>query len=580
MRTGASLSRLLQGTATLVILAATGLLLVPPPVVRLGATAVTCCSILGQPIAPESFSPTLHLQVYRGIPQSHVSSAPSPAIGEFVIPHGERLRVSGDSLQSGPGLSVSAAFDPGVGAVPLPVRFFVQATGGVPPYNFTWHFGDSATYISTLTGNTSHTYTLAGSYLPRLWVNDSGGASVNSSGPITVEAQQLRVGSPFSSPSSVDLGQSGRFSVNVTGGSGVYNYTWYGLPNGCGSINASFLSCTPLQAGSSNLSVLVIDSVNLRVLGNVTQFWTFAPPSIASVRASLTQLDVGQSSTLSIVATSNGSGVAKYAWSGLPTGCPPVNAAVVSCRPSSAGVYDVTASITDSDGVASSTASVKVFVSSMLLAGTLSPPSTSLDLNQSIVLSATPSGGRAPFSFVWTGLPLGCNTINLPTISCKPTRDGVYHPRLLVSDTNIASVETSNASITVAKDPRVDWQLTPSSPIAGARLYLNVTLLNGSAPFTISYRGLPNGCASANATFLTCSPTTAGSYSVIVQVVDHTGMAVNQTIAFDVSPGSHGTGDLTAIWTSPWVLGGVLASAAIMVGLVAAVRRGRMKRGV
>jgi PKD repeat protein len=65
-----------------------------------------------------------------------------------------------------PGLQVSAGVNPRIGAPPLLVTFNATASGGLPPYDYNWSFGNG--HSSDL-GNTTETYSSVGLY--HVWLN-------------------------------------------------------------------------------------------------------------------------------------------------------------------------------------------------------------------------------------------------------------------------------------------------------------------------------------------------------------------------------------------------------------------------
>ncbi len=83
---------------------------------------------------------------------------------------------------------------------------------------------------------------------------------------------------------------------------------------------------------------------------------------------------------------------------------------------------------------------------------------------------------------------------------------------------------------------------TPTSFALGASTLLTVTTSGGVAPFSYSYLNLPAGCTSVNASMLTCTPTTAGNYSVTVAVSDsgHPPQTLTQATSFTVQPAPGG----------------------------------------
>jgi hypothetical protein len=58
----------------------------------------------------------------------------------------------------------------------------------------------------------------------------------------------------------------------------------------------------------------------------------------------------------------------------------------------------------------------------------------------------------------------------------------------------------------------------------------------GASPYNLSYSGLPTGCTSANRSSLPCTPSSAGTYTVLVLVIDSNGNRASNSTALDVLP--------------------------------------------
>jgi PKD repeat protein len=114
------------------------------------------------------------------------------------------------------GLTVSASANVTSGNAPLPVQFSSTASGGTPPYAYSWNFGDMGTSDQQ---NPVHIYSQPGAYTAAVTVTDSAGRKGYASVPITVN-------SPFnftvtkSGDITVVPGQSGTSTifVNLTQG--------------------------------------------------------------------------------------------------------------------------------------------------------------------------------------------------------------------------------------------------------------------------------------------------------------------------------------------------------------------------
>jgi hypothetical protein len=177
--------------------------------------------------------------------------------------------------------------------------------------------------------------------------------------------------------------------------------------------------------GSSVVNVSIQDNEvagvpnNLSAMDNVGSGTSENRVSYTIVGSGLTALppvanfpagDIGQPVTFSTLA-SGGTGVyVLYTWSESATslGCVMRNAAAITCSPTATGSnYIVAVSVTDSDGVTSSTStSAHFIVYPNLSAGTLTshPVSGGIDLGQNVTFSMTPAGGSGGYTYSWIGL--------------------------------------------------------------------------------------------------------------------------------------------------------------------------------
>jgi len=458
-----------------------------------------------------------------------------------------------------------------VGAIPLFVQFYAFPSGGTPPYNLSWVFGDGGSYSSTSTGNTTHNYTIAGIYYPTLWLNDSANGSVNESIRIVAEAQALVVTDPKASPSSADVGESVGFSVNTTGGSGVYNYTWNGLPAGCLSRNSSQISCYPSTPGLSSIYVLVFDSEGYLVVTNTTSFLTSARPSSATIYANPSDVDVGQSTSLS-VSVMGGQPPWSFQWAGLPSGCLTLNLPALSCRPNVAGMSNVAATATDSNGI-SITGFLRVTVSPALTVGAMTSSRSWLEVGQSLTLNITDSGGAGARHYAWSGLPTGCGSADLPHVSCSPSGPGHFSPTVVVTDANGASNTSLSASVDVVAALTASLSISIATVAEGNSVFLNAIAKGGQTPYSYVYSGLPQGCTTANSSSDLCVPSAAGTFSLVVTVADSIGGSATGQAVLNVSSSRPATA-ITSLQI------GAVSGAAIGAGIVVAlhVRRSRQKR--
>jgi PKD repeat protein len=112
----------------------------------------------------------------------------------------------------------------------------------------------------------------------------------------------------------------------------------------------------------------------------------------------------------------------------------------------SAGNYTVRVYANDSFGLsATDTALVTVFPQ---LSATLVVSNAMPLLGQSIAFVTNASGGVAPYSYSYLGLPAGCSSANVSAFACTPSASGTFSVEVIVLDANGFKV-TRNVTLTV-----------------------------------------------------------------------------------------------------------------------------------
>ena len=311
--------------------------------------------------------------------------------------------------------------------------------------------------------------TSAGTYNITVTVTSSAGPQVTSL-PVT-----LAVGLPLSttavlSASASDVGIPLEVSIVPTGGVAPYAYEDSHVPAGCSpGASGSVLTCTEALPGSYSGTVSVTDAAGVTVS---TPFaFTVNPlPQVATFTASPAALLVNGTTFLNVSET-GGTAPLQYSYAGLPPGCASVDAATLTCRPDTTGTFGVTASVRDADNVTAQAfivLSVGVALSSphpvAVTAFTASP--NAIDLGGTVDLNVTVTGGTAPFTYNYSGLPNGCSPADSPTLTCTPTATGDYTVMVTVRD---AQNQTASAfvSFTVASTPTPASSQGPAASSSG-----------------------------------------------------------------------------------------------------------------
>ncbi len=491
-----------------------------------------------------------------------------------------------------PSLTVDAAVSASIPAgtptsadVGQPVTFSTTASGGSGSYtSYSWtpssaNLGCASSTIATITC----TPTVAGTYTISVVVTDSnGGTATATSAGYTVYSSPT-VAAPTATPASVDVGQTTSIAATVTGGLAPLVYTWSGLPTGCSGTSAT-VSCTPTAAGTSSVTLKVADANGATATSSALSLTVYALPTLSAPTASPNPVNVGATLTLSTTLT-GGAPTDTYSWTGLPTGCSSTNAATLTCTPSTAGTFSTKVSVTDGNGGTGTSVSTSVTVSSASGSPTVtlsaSPPSVTL--GATTTLTGSVSGGTTPYTYTWTGLPGGCTSANLASLSCTPTATGTYSITLKVTDAH-GNVGQGSATLTVTPSaggsPSVSLAANPSSVAVNKATSLTGTVSGGTAPFTYAWTGLPPGCTSQNAATLSCTPTTAGTYTVTLTVTDSKGNTGQGSVSLTVTNPSGGNSNQTSspgsnLLTSPLVLALLVVAIVAVAAAVLLMRRKR-----
>ncbi len=162
-----------------------------------------------------------------------------------------------------PGLVVSASVSSNITDVGLPVHLNASATGGTTPLAYAWGLGDGT---SASTNDTTHVYGTAGTYAPRVWVNDSVGAGGSTA--LSIRVNPALVVNATANATDPAVGSPVRFTAVLAGGTAPYTYWWN---FGDGGANRSATATHVFSGvGTHSATLEVNDSVGGRRTVQVT----------------------------------------------------------------------------------------------------------------------------------------------------------------------------------------------------------------------------------------------------------------------------------------------------------------------
>jgi hypothetical protein len=349
----------------------------------------------------------------------------------------------------------------------------------------------------------------------------------------------------------MDDGQEQTFTASASGGTLPYTYNWY-LNASLVGTNSTSYTFDASNVGSFSLYVNVTDSATTPVTNesNTASIKVNSALVTPSVSASSGMVDQGQTSTLSVIDLSGGTGPYIYQWLQKAPGsgsysdigdATSSSYSFVTSDSTATGSWSFELQITDSAktpvAVTSTEASISVNVVPTV---SVSSGSATSDVGQSQLFTAIPGGGSGTYSsYQWYVDGSAQTGQTGSTFNYYFASVGSYLIAVTVTDSSGAtSAPSTDMSVTVNSAlvaPAVT--ATPDTLDQGQTSILNSTAIStGTSSYTYQwFEKSPNGSYvaagsnSASFSFTTSEPNATGSWSFLLQVTDNTGSAVNST---------------------------------------------------
>lgn len=370
------------------------------------------------------------------------------------------------NVVAAPNLPVaSASASPQSGSAPLAVSFTGGATGGTPPYTYSWNFGDGSAASTAM--SPSHTYNSSGSYSAKLTVTDSAALVGTASATVKVAAPAGLTANATASPYSGYVPLSVSFTGTGSGGSPPYTYAW-AFGDGSTGTGAS-VTHTYSLAQTYTATLTVKDSSGTSATSSIRVVASNPPPLSVTLTASPASGVAPLPVTFTASVTS---GTAPYAltWQFGDGTTTSGSSLTVTHTYTAAGQYLPSVTLTDANqGTGSSSTSVKVTGGNSPLKVVLTTGPVSGGVPFKVTATASVSGGTGTYNPLSWSFGDGNSTTGVAQVTHTYTRGGTFLLSASVSDSSGKSA-------------------TNSTPITAVPLAISISLGSpeGDAPFNLS----------------------------------------------------------------------------------------------
>lgn len=501
--------------------------------------------------------------VVGGSTAGHVYTAPGTfTVGLEVLDDAGRSWNASASVEIVPPLQLNVSHGPVHGDVPFAVTFNSSTSGGVPPYNWSWAFGDGFLWNSP---NVTHTFTIEGTFRVNLTAYDSIGD--NRSFVVTVVVGGRMIASILPSAYDALSPATLNFSAFLKGGTNPFTYAWTFAPGDTAA--GPQVSFTFRTNGTYTVSLQVTDSLGYVAVASAT-IHVYAP--LTATCTPSTPAGVAPFTESFRAGTVGGAPPLFYTWD-FGDGSPQVPGLSTSHEYYDAGHYTVTVRVTDQLNESVNATTSVLVVAPLTVTATSDAPSGPGPV--SVDFTTTIHGGLAPFTFTWIygdgGVGAG------PNGSHTYDATGHFTARESVQDALGENV-TAPVSEFVYPALVVAVSATPSLVTLGNVSELGGNVTGGVEPIELWWTGLPPGCLSRNSTGIDCYATQGGSYRIGFHARDAVGENQTANLTLEVTtaagcacPGATASGG-ALLWAAA---GGIAAAAVAAIGGLVLLRRRR-----
>jgi hypothetical protein len=234
-------------------------------------------------------------------------------------------------------------------------------------------------------------------------------------------------------------------------------------------------------------------------------------------------------------------GTSPYVWSVSAGALPPgltlgASTGLLSGIPTTAGTYSFTVKVTDHSGLTDTEPVTMSIIAGPSLTFPPPPPGWTHTVYGDTL---TESGGSAPFTWSVTSgaLPPGISLSADGNLSGTPTATGTFTFTVQVTDANNQTAAQAT-SITVSAGVSTTFPAPPGGTV-GSPYSVTLTATGGTLPYawSVNAGSLPPGVTLSSAGVLAGTPTTAGSFTFSVNVIDKNNGIATASITLVVASG-------------------------------------------
>jgi plastocyanin len=199
--------------------------------------------------------------------------------------------------------------------------------------------------------------------------------------------------------------------------------------------------------------------------------------------------------------------------------------------------------------------------------------SNTIEVREPVSFNCSATGGVLPYTYSWD---YGDGTTAMGESSYHIfSTPGTMTVVCAVIDT-LQTMWKESIDVKVGADPSVTaFTALPLNLNLGDKVTFVVSTSGGDRALSYSYANLPAGCLSANATTISCTPTSSGNYHITVTVTDRSGESDTSMVSLTVGP--QRVLSLPQAMGLAVIFGAIVGTSAVLILSVALVPR--RKRG-